>query len=230
VWAGLEGSCPRGDLAARLASEPAAFSPGVALRPVVQDALLPSVATVAGPNEAAYLAQLGPLYLQFGVERAPVVPRASVTVVAPEGARLAGEFGVPYEAVLRGESFAPPLPPGLAAPFASARRDLEAALGRLRGATGVPDPGTERNFDKTRARILESLDIYAHKFGEAATRGAPGGTRAEALRALLTPGGRMQEQALAGLWFVARFGPDVFERLGAALDFRARGHQVVFVE
>jgi bacillithiol biosynthesis cysteine-adding enzyme BshC len=215
----------------RLAAQPDALSAGVALRPVVQDALLPSVATVAGPNEAAYLAQLGPLYARLGGPRAPVVPRAGMTVVSPEIARELAAFGVGIETVLRGESFAPPLPGDLVTPFAEARRDLEAALARLREATSELGPGATRNFEKTRDRVLESIDLYAGRVAEASSR-APGGApgREALLRAHLTPGGRLQEQSLAGLWFLNRLGPDLFDRLGAALDVRAEGHQVVIVE
>ena len=43
-------------------ARPAAFSPGVLLRPIVQDTLFPTVCYVAGPNELAYLGQLRGVY------------------------------------------------------------------------------------------------------------------------------------------------------------------------
>ncbi len=229
VWEGGDGT--PASVLARLSERPDAFSPGVALRPVVQDALFPSLTTVAGPNEASYLAQLGPLYRRLGGMQAPVAPRASATVVEPDVAAEVASFRVAYETVLRGESFAPPLPGALAEPFVSARRDLEAALARLGEATAALGPAAARNHEKTRERVLESIDIYARKVAEAADRSGGGsGQREEALRTRLTPDRRLQEQTLAGIWFLNRFGLDGFDRLGGTLDFKAKAHQVVIVE
>jgi bacillithiol biosynthesis cysteine-adding enzyme BshC len=220
----------RRNLLERLAAQPDAVTAGVALRPVVQDALLPVVATVAGPNEAAYLAQLGPLYRRLGAPRSAVVPRMGVTVVPAEVARDVAALGVPVEALLRGESVSPPLPGGLTVPFAEARRGLEAALGRLKEATAPLGPGLARNFAKTRDRILESIDIFAGRVAEGAPESAAHRGREARIRSILTPGGRLQEQSLAGLWMMSRLGMDLFDRLGKALDVRAQGHQVVCVE
>lgn len=57
---------------------PERFSPAALLRPVIQDAILPSIAYVAGPTEARYLAQTDELYAWAGVPRSRVVPRGSL--------------------------------------------------------------------------------------------------------------------------------------------------------
>ena len=49
-----------------LKESPWKFSPNVLFRPLMQDLLLPTLAYVAGPSEVAYLAQIGPLYEEFG--------------------------------------------------------------------------------------------------------------------------------------------------------------------
>lgn len=69
------------ELAALNETAPEKFSPGVALRPVVQDYLLPTVAFVAGPGEINYLAQLKEVYRGCGVPMPPVYPRAQLTVL-----------------------------------------------------------------------------------------------------------------------------------------------------
>ncbi len=60
---------------------PETFSPNVLLRPIVEDALFPTVCYVSGPNELAYLAQLRGVYEHFGVPMPLVYPRASATVL-----------------------------------------------------------------------------------------------------------------------------------------------------
>ncbi|RPI05965.1 MAG: bacillithiol biosynthesis cysteine-adding enzyme BshC, partial [Zetaproteobacteria bacterium] len=77
----------------RIAREtPERFSPNVALRPVVQDTLFPTLAYVAGPGELAYFAQLRPVYDLFGVPMPAVVPRATLSLVDPRSARLLERF------------------------------------------------------------------------------------------------------------------------------------------
>ena len=67
----------------RLEADPVAWSPGALLRPLAQDALLPTAAYVGGPAEIAYHAQIAPSYAHFGIPRPALVPRPSLTLVEP---------------------------------------------------------------------------------------------------------------------------------------------------
>ena len=58
-------------------------SPSVLLRPIVQDAILPVIATIVGPGEAGYMAQLDPVYKEFGIERSAILPRHSLYCITP---------------------------------------------------------------------------------------------------------------------------------------------------
>jgi len=63
-----------------LASGP--LAPNVVLRPLLQDYVLPNVATVCGPSEIRYRAQLGPVYAKRNIPEPLRVPRYSA-VLAP---------------------------------------------------------------------------------------------------------------------------------------------------
>jgi hypothetical protein len=65
--------------------EPRLWSANALLRPIAQDAMLPTAAYVGGPAEVAYHAQIGPSYRHFGLPRPVLVPRPSVTLVEPGG-------------------------------------------------------------------------------------------------------------------------------------------------
>jgi bacillithiol synthase len=60
---------------------PEVFSANVALRPVCQDTILPTVAYVGGPGEIAYFAQLKTVYELFELPMPIIYPRASATIL-----------------------------------------------------------------------------------------------------------------------------------------------------
>ena len=75
------------DLVRLLEREPQRFSPNVLLRPVVEAAVLPTLAYIGGPGELAYLAQADPLYELLGVAPQGRVPRWSGRVLEPRVTR-----------------------------------------------------------------------------------------------------------------------------------------------
>src|SRR5262249_4293801 len=70
-----------------LRADPAAWSPGVLLRPLAQDHMLPTAASVGGPAEVADHAQTTPSDAHFGAPRPVILPRPSLTLVEPAQAR-----------------------------------------------------------------------------------------------------------------------------------------------
>ena len=64
-----------------LETNPALFSPNVALRPIIQDWLLKTSIYVAGPNEAAYFAQLKELYNYHNIPMPLISPRFGATII-----------------------------------------------------------------------------------------------------------------------------------------------------
>jgi len=72
----------------------------VALRPVVQDGVLPSVAMACGPGELAYLAQLREVFEGLEVRAACPVPRFTATWLPPAALALLEASGAdPWEVV-----------------------------------------------------------------------------------------------------------------------------------
>lgn len=91
----------RGEIDALLEREPERFSANVLLRPVVESAILPTVAYVAGPGEMRYLErQASALYPVLDVPRQIPVPRWSGTVVEPWADRLLDRLHLTLEDVL----------------------------------------------------------------------------------------------------------------------------------
>lgn len=70
------------------------LTPNVLLRPIVERAILPTVAYVAGPGELAYFAQVGAAARAMGLSAPVAVPRWSCTLIEPQTQALLGRLGV----------------------------------------------------------------------------------------------------------------------------------------
>ena len=92
-------------LASEIASHPESFSPNALLRPVMQDALLPTAAYIGGPAEIAYFAQNRVLYDRLLGRTPAILPRASFTIVEPVVQRLLTRYSLSIEDVFRGRQF-----------------------------------------------------------------------------------------------------------------------------
>ncbi len=83
------------DLTTRLNDRPEHFSPTAILRPVIQDAALPTIATIAGPNEALYHLQLRRVYERHTLARPALVPRSGATFIEPADRKILDKTGLP---------------------------------------------------------------------------------------------------------------------------------------
>jgi bacillithiol biosynthesis cysteine-adding enzyme BshC len=217
----------------RLEADPAPWSPGALLRPLVQDALLPTAAYVGGPAEIAYHAQITPAYAHFGIPRPALLPRASLTLVEPQQARaleaerlsLGDLVGDPEALVSR---WAREAYPDVEAAFARTREAIEREMGTVEDALGAHDPTLRAATASARGRALHQVDGLHEKALRALKKRDQG--RADRLRRTrdaLLPGGALQERGLGLVGALGRHGLPLVSHLEALLDPFARGHQVV---
>lgn len=198
---------------ARRTGGDAVLSPSVALRPAVQDGVLPTVAMACGPGEIAYLAQLREVFEGLDVLPATPVSRLSATWIPPAGAGLMDAAGgEPWAVVSETDAVLKRLaearvPAGPRDALEDARRSSLAGLARFAELSTSVDPSLTQMVESARgkvdyqfARLLEGLTgKVRHKLD----REHPEWSR---LRYYLSPGGRTQERTLAALEPVAYLG------------------------
>ncbi len=201
---------------ARARAPARALSPSVALRPVVQDGVLPTVAMACGPGELAYLAQLREVFESLDVRAACPVPRLAATWLPPAALALVDASGAaPWEvvattdAVLR-QHAERQVPTDLHEQLAVAREEALARLERFASASTRVDPSLPQMVESARgkvdyqfARLLEGL---TGKIRHRLEREHPEWLR---LRYYLSPGDRLQERRIASLEPIAWRGVDV---------------------
>jgi bacillithiol biosynthesis cysteine-adding enzyme BshC len=216
-----------------LEREPGAWSPGALLRPIAQDALLPTVAYVGGPAEIAYHAQLGPAYEAFGVPRPVLVPRPGATLVEPPQLRALEAEGLELlelqqepDALLA--RWARAAHPAVDAAFASARNAIEGEMLALADTLGAADPTLRAAAESAKGRALFQLEGLHEKATRALKkRDEQRALRLRRTREALFPGGVPQERRIAFVSWLARWGDAVVDVIRERLDPFAASHQVI---
>lgn len=215
-------------------ADPAALSPNVALRPVMQDSLLPTIVSIVGPAEVAYHAQLAPVYAAFGVPMPILLPRASLTLVEGRIGDLMARYslGLPQ---LRAEPEAlvsSILRQDQAAAFEARMAETKGTVARtfkeVEALVGEIDPTLKGPAAQAAGHAAHQLDGIQKKAIQALKR------RHEDLRAHvhrvrghLMPGGRPQERILCLLPFLARHGWDLLEVIRTRAADPGWNHRVV---
>ncbi len=217
-----------------LEEKPELFSANVLLRPVLQDALLPTAAYVGGPAETAYFAQAEVIYKRLMGRMPAILPRAGFTLVEPNVARVMSKYGLTFEEILRGRQHlrrkmeGAYLPAGLVKKFAAGEKELQRLLRGLRAPIG--------KLDKTLLGALSTAERkMLFQFGK--LRGKAG--RAQNLRTglldehervmldALFPHRGLQERSLNLLPFLARNGLTLLDELLHRAHVRNSQHQVL---
>jgi bacillithiol biosynthesis cysteine-adding enzyme BshC len=232
---GADRHVPFEDALRHVAARPEDWSPGVLLRPLAQDHMLPTAAYVGGPAEIAYHAQIGPSYPHFGIPRPVLVPRPSLTVVEPsqaraleaEGLSLSDLQGDPEVVLGRWAREAYPEVEGV---FARAREALEREMAAVAGVLGDLDPTLRGAADSALGRALHPIETLHEKSTRALKKRDQ--SRAERLRRTrdaLLPGGSLQERGLGLVSLLARHGDAVVDEIRDRMDPWAQGHQVLYL-
>ena len=222
------------ELIAILDATPERLSPNALLRPVFQDTVLPTAAYVGGPAEIAYFAQSAVLYDAILGRLTPVLPRLSATLLEPAIATVMDKDQVQLpDAMTTAEVLAQRL--GARAMPIEAKRKLaavgnametelealtdylaamDATLGRSAGVSG-----SKMRYQMNRLRRMAAT-FELQK--ESSLR-----KHALAITLNVFPDGHPQERVIAGVWFIAKFGDGLAERLVEVAGNQCPGHVVV---
>ncbi len=221
-----------------VADRPGAFSPGVVLRPVVQDAILPTFCQISGPGEAAYLAQMKHVFPLFGRTMPVIYPRLGATLALPADLEAAasvdlglgdlrdGRWRRAVENVVESRSRLD----------VAERFELERTAVRQRYetlahelATGVA-PALRQIAERNGAQVMWQLDYLEAKAVQHERRRERGLLRAvEGAAHRLFPEGHLQETTQSAVPYLLRYGPRLAQDLCDAVPLD-RDHVLVHLD
>jgi bacillithiol synthase len=215
-------------------AEPENFSPNALFRPVVQDYLLPTVASIAGPTEIAYLAQAEVVYRHL-LRRMPVVlPRAGFTLIDARASKLLRKYELEVEEVwagsqdLRHKMEKHSVTGSLAKDFERDQQQIAGMLAKLGEKIETLDPTLKGTVEKTKEGIEFHFDKLRRKAGMALDQKA--GLLAaheQHLESLLNPHKMLQERELCLLPFLARWGASGSGELQKLCSGKKLGHHFI---
>jgi len=200
-------------------TDPERLSPNVLLRPVVEAALLPTIAYAGGPTELEYLPRAAPLYATSpGIDRQEPVPRWSGMIVEPKVERLLERYGLKLEDLngrsgdLESRLVRDAIPADVAARVTQLRATLAEQYDRLGEAIARIDSTLARPVQTARNNALVATQEIEKKLLASLKRDNETVLRQAArARATLFPTGEPQERVFTLASLLIRYGPGLLD-------------------
>ena len=222
------------ELQRRVETAPENFSANVLLRPVLQDYWLPTLAYIGGPAEVAYFAQAAAVYQKLLGRVTPILARMSATLVEPRIERLLTKYQVDLPELFHGECqlrdcmAARSLPPELRQDFEQARRAVEVVMQRASGSLQKLDPTLVEAATRASSKMRYQIGRLEKRAAQAELRRTEIITRhAAQIENAVYPNKTLQEREIAGLYFYAKYGPELVSRLVELAQTRCPEHKVL---
>ena len=207
------------------AAEPERLSPNVLLRPVIESALIPTAAYLAGPGELKYLGLTQPVYERMRVPRQLAMPRWSGILVEPRVDRVLQKFQIDLNELLE-----PPgaleqrlvrsqLPEEAVRALAAIRTALESGYESLGQSASAIDPTLARPVQGAKNHALSGLQEIERKMIQHLKRRQE--TELNQIvraRAIVSPENKPQERVLNVAPFLARYGTTLITELCDSIE------------
>jgi len=233
---GTENSFTKNELLQKLETRPGQFSPNVLLRPLYQDALLPTIAYVAGPAELAYYAQMKGIYDAFDIPMPIIYPRKSLTLLESTIEKVLDNYNLKVPdfwgkvEALSNEIAKAQLPESLEKRIRCASLCVNKNLQALEDTVIEFEPTLKNTVENVKGRILGQMDGLEKKILQAyKKRNEVIGQQIHKAQNNLYPNNNFQERELNILPYLFKYGTGFIDQLYESLDISNFDHQVIKV-
>lgn len=216
--------------------QPERLSPGVMLRGVVQDYLLPTVCYFGGAAEIAYFAQSSAAYSTLERPVTPIFHRQSFTVVESRQRRTLEKFGWNLSSLFVGKEKAiaaaaeKVLSPGLTDLFNDVEEKIKAGLHELEEGLSASDATLAANLATRRRKILYHIATLRRKaMMSEMNKDETLRRQLDDLFDSLLPKGGLQERSLNVFNFINKHGFDFIDLLYTSVDLDDNNHRLIYL-
>ena len=226
------------ELLAILDAEPQRLSPNALLRPVFQDAILPTAAYIGGPAEIAYFAQSEVLYRAILGRLTPVLPRLSGTLIEPAVATIMAKDEISLEDIFNAKTVdtlahrmgARAMPIEEKRKLAAVGNAMDLELTALTGYLAAVDESLGRSALVSASKMRYQMNRLRRMAATFEVQKQVSLTKhAETMMLHLFPDAHPQERVLGGAYFIAQCGDGLIDRLVAEAGEMCLGHAVIRV-
>jgi bacillithiol biosynthesis cysteine-adding enzyme BshC len=222
------------ELLALAADKPHLFSPNVLLRPIYQDALLPTVAYIGGPGEIAYFAQMKGVYERFGLPMPVIYPRKSVTLLEKNVDHILKKYSLDVPATwskadqLVSAVAEAGVPESLTAALATARTHQAQDFAALAHEIAAFEPTLRQSAELARSKMDQQWDFLEKKvFGAGRKRNEIAVRQLQTAVDNIFPNHGLQERVFNIVPYLLKYGAAFMEKLDATVALDEFDHQVV---
>ncbi len=196
------------------------FSPNVALRPVAQDYILPTIAYIAGPGEISYFAQLNEVYQYNDVDMPIIYPRSSLIIIESKIQRIIdaynlniSDLALNYEELFSRIS-RQKVGKGFEEIIESSRSEVERIFEKLTKELSNFDPDLKNISESVRRKVDHQFSILKEKAYQA-QRSRDEITRNQIKRACVNiyPDGKPQERVFNIVQYLVLYGLEFIESI-----------------
>jgi len=217
-----------------LLRKPQNLSPKAALRPLIQDALFPTVAYVGGPGEIAYWAQLKRVYAALNQTMPVVYPRAAFTLIEPKIQRHLQRFALTAQDCIAdpqgttNKALRAMLPDDMTQQFTALKSKLQKDMKALRESIANTDPTLQPVVEKTMLGITGQIDGLENKVMKAVEqRSAVAAGQVRTVMENLAPGQSLQERKLNITPYLVKYDWSFLETLYQAVEIGSFKHKLL---
>jgi bacillithiol synthase len=215
---------------------PQRFSPGVMLRSVVQDYLLPTVCYFGGAAEVAYFAQNGAAYKILKRPVTPIFHRQSFTIVESRQRRVLDKFGWDLTTLFDGKDKATMtaaekvLSPDTTKLFADVEEKVNTELNRLDQQLSSSDPTLVANLATRRRKIIYHIATLRKKtLMSEVKKDETMRRQIDDLFNSLLPNGGLQERYLNIFSYINKHGFSFIDLLYNSVDLNDKDHRIIYL-
>ena len=237
IWTadGSEYSWNSEDLKNEISSNPDRFSPNVFLRPIMQNELLPDFAYIAGPGEVSYYAQMKDFYSEFDQKMPVIMPRFSMTVMESGISRIFEKL--PFDLPdynnriedLESEFIDQSASPDIEKIFGGWKEKIENCSADPVNQVKEIDSTLEGSSEKAIATFFTELDKLKGKvYRSVKSQEETQLNRIRKIKNNLFPDGNLQEREVAFIYFMNKYGLDIWNEILENLnDEKPDSHKVI---